>query len=287
MEKKDFIIVADGGSDLTEEAAQELGVILTPLHIIFGGTEDLRDKIDITTEEFVRRLDTEPELPTTSGSSVADMLEGYEKAFERANSVISIHVATELSVCMRSATQARQQMADRDITVIDSRTVAGPQGLLVIAAAKAAQAGASKEEVIDLVNSLIPKSNIFLTMETLKYLLAGGRITVTQAFMANLLGLRPIVQIRDGVMAPAGRERGKKRAILKILKMVEEDIGGRDAKVNFIVNHVQALDEAQELKATIENRFNCQDEVRIFELGAATGTHAGPGALTVAYQALE
>ncbi len=287
MEKKDFIIVADGGSDLTEEAAEELGVILTPLHIVFGGTEDLRDKIDITTEEFVRRLETEPELPTTSGSSVGDMLEGWEKAFQRANSVISIHVATELSVCMKSATQAKEQVPDRDITIIDSRSVAGGQGLLVIAAAKAAQAGASKEEVINLVHSLIPKTTDLLTMETLKYLLAGGRITITQAFIANLLGLRPIVQIRDGVMSPAGRERGKKRAILKMLKMVEEEVGGRGGKVNVIVNHVQALDEAQELKETIEQRFDCQDEVYIFELGAATGTHAGPGALAICYYPVE
>jgi DegV family protein with EDD domain len=285
--KKDFMIVTDGGSDITSEVAEELDIIVTPLHVVFGGTEDLLDKIDITAEEFVRRLESEPELPTTSGSNLADMLKGYEKALERADSVLGIHIADEISVTLDSAHRAKKQLKDADITIIDSRSVVAGQALPVIAAAKAAQAGASRQEVIELVNSLIPKTNALLTVETLKYFLAGGRITVTQAFVANLLGLHPIIRIYDGKLIPVGRERGRKRTVPKMLKTMEEEVGGRGAKVNASVMHLQALDQAQELKAMLEDRFDCQDEVYIFETGSATGTHAGPGVVGFGYYPVE
>ena len=273
-------IVVDSVADIPQKLAEELGIFLAPVHVIIKG-KDYRDKIDISSAEFYRLLPSLNPLPTTSGVSVQDFLEAYEKALGRAERIVCLSLAEELSTSLNSARIARGMMPDADITVIDTRTTVAGEALIAIAAAKAAREGKSKEEIISLVEGLIPKVDTLLTADTLEYLHRGGRLTATQALIGRFLGFRPILRVREGKIMPIDRARSRRTSIERMLGIMEERVGG--SEICAAIMHALALEETEALKEEVSRRFNCREIYVLDDLSPTAGAHLGPGALGVGY----
>jgi len=273
-------IVTDTAVDLPRELAEELGIEMAPLHVIIDG-KDYRDKIDLSGAEFYEILPSLNPLPTTTGVMVDDWLEVFEKALQKAESVICLSLPPELSVTYSSAQTAREAMPEADITVIDTRTGTAGEAIIAIAAGRAAKEGKSKEEVIALVKELIPKTDTLLTCDTIEYLRRGGRLTAPQALIARFLNVRPVLRLKDAVIAPVGRARSRRASLELMLDLMAQEVG--DGEVCAAILHALVYDEARALKEEIEQRFRCREVIILDNLGPVAGTHLGPGAIGVGY----
>jgi DegV family protein with EDD domain len=278
------VIVTDSATDITPEMAQELGILIAPVHVIIDDV-DYRDRIDMPPAEFYAKLPTLPDIPTTSGANVPDFLGCYQRGLEMAESIICITIPTTLSVCLTSARSARElllmDIPEADITIVDSRTAATPQALMVIAAARAAQEGKGKEEILALVDDLIPKAGMFFTSDTIEYLEKGGRRAPTEKLLGSLEGFRPIIRVGDDLLMPVDKAETREASIARVLELVGEDVGP-GAEVVAGVVHAMVPEEAAALREAVEARFKCR-EIYTFVLGPTAGTHFGPGTIGVGY----
>lgn len=273
-------IVTDTGADLPQDLAEELAIQVAPLHVIIQG-RDYRDKVDMSGAKFYRLLPGLDPLPTTSAVTIHDFVACYRAGLEVARSVLCLPLAEEFSATMSAALQAKGQMPEVDITVMDTRTGLASQALLAIAAARAARAGASKEEVIALVEELIPRVDQLITVDTLKYLQRGGRISMPQAFIASVLNVKPILRVRDGKLMPLGRERSRSKALAHILDFMEQQVG--DQEICAAIAHALSLEETEAFRQALAERFRCRELYILDDIGPVAGTHLGPGALGVGW----
>ncbi len=204
-------IVTDSVSDLPSEVAEELGITVIPLNVRFG-TEVYRDGIDLTAEQFYEKLKHCTTLPVTSVPSPATFAEAYDKLAEETNEILAIIVSSKLSGTYEVALQSIGLMKRKcRVEVIDSRWATMAQGFIVIKTGRAAQAGASLDEVMDVTRKTIPQVDFLSTFDTLEYLRRGGRIGAAQAFLGSMLRVNPLITLRDGVVQPAGRTRSRPR----------------------------------------------------------------------------
>lgn len=276
-------IVTDTTTDIPQEMAEELGIFLAPLTLIIEG-KDYRDKVDISSAEFYRMLPDLDPLPTTSGVNPEDFLEAYQKALAEAESVICLTLAAPLSMTFSSACSVREELPQADITVIDSHSAVAGEALIALAAAKAAQEGKGKTEIINLIHDLIPRVDTLLTADTLEYLHRGGRLTAPQALLGKLLGFRPILRLREGKIVPIGRARSRRQSIAQLLTVMEGEVG-QGKEVCAAIMHALVPEETVALKDQVAERFHCRELCILDDLGPVAGTHLGPGTLGVGYYA--
>ena len=226
---------------------------------------------------YYQRLGAEPDLPSTSQPSIGDFLAVYEPLLESGHEIVSIHLAGGMSGTVRSAEQAREQLAERAsaVHVFDSATACGGEGLVVLAAAAAARSGASGAEVLEHARQARAALKMWFAIDTLDYLRRGGRIAGAQAWLGSALKIKPILTVESEI-TPIERVRTSRRAferMVDLLRSRHED--GADA---WMVQHIQAPAEADELAARGTEIFGKPPHV-ISEIGPVIGTHVGPGLL--------
>src|SRR5690606_38545588 len=220
-------IVTDSTADLPAEVREEYGIEMVPLYVHFGD-EVFRDQVDMSPDQFFRRLTAEKErLPQTSQPSPSDFAEVYRRLAEGGDTIVSIHISEAMSGTLQSARAAREMLQGADIRLIDSRLVTACLGHVVLDCAQAARDGASADEVVERAESLCSRTNLFGAIDTLEYLERGGRIGRAQALLGSLLNMKPIVTLSDGVVAPAGRVRGRSRVIPELVRLFGEAVGDR------------------------------------------------------------
>lgn len=269
-------IITDSTSDITSDLAQELGVTVVPLTVSFGH-ESFLDRVEITTDEFYRRLGAEDILPKTTQPPPNAFADIYNKLAEETDEILVIVISGKLSGTYQSATNAKSMIGGKcRIEVIDSLSVAMGLGLIVIAAAKVAQSGASLDEVMDVVKKRIPRSHPVMSFDTLKYLAKGGRIGKAQGLLGAMLSIKPILTVKDGEMAPLTRVRSR--------------AAGEDYLYNFVagfsdieelaVEYATTPDESNEL---VERLSSLYSKERIYRatISPVLGTYAGPNVLSV------
>jgi DegV family protein with EDD domain len=188
-----------------------------------------------------------------------------------------------VSATVDSARAARKELPDVPIHVIDCRTLTMGQGLIVIAAARAAAAGASAEEIVQLVEALIPKTNVLFTVETLEYLRRGGRIGGATALLGSALRIKPVLHIENGRVEPLEKPRTRKRALGRLLDLMEERVAAC-AGVHAAVLHCDAVAEAERLAEQVAARCDCVELLTV-EAGPTIGAHGGPGTLGLTFYA--
>ena len=269
-------IVTDSTSDITGELAQKLGVTVVPLTVSFGH-ESFLDRVEITTDEFYRRLSQESIFPTTTQPAPGAFVDVYNKLAKETDEILTIVISSKLSGTYQSATNAKNMVGNRcRIEVIDSTKVAMGFGLIVIAAAELAQSGASLDEIMAMVNARIPRSHSVFYFETLKYLAKGGRIGKAQGLLGSMLSIKPILTIKDGEMAPLTRVRSK--------------AAGMDYMYNFVAGFPKIEELAVEDCTTPEDADNLVERLsplfpreRIYRatVSPVLGTYAGPGTLAI------
>jgi DegV family protein with EDD domain len=273
-------IVTDSSSDIPPEIARELDITVVPLSVRFGA-QTYRDGIDIMPEEFYRRLVSEPVHPATAAMSPGDFAGVYDKLAGQAEGIISIHLSQKVSATYNAAVQGRSLMENRacPVEVIDSRFVTIALGLITIAAARAAQAGKGMQETVAQVNELIPCMRVYGILDTLKYVMKGGRLGKAGPIISSILPVKPVLTMKDGKVAPIGAARTRIKAIERLCGLIAA------------VPMVQELGIAhstteEELLSFVEKIKSILPEVKpvIAKLGPALGVHGGPGSILVGIQ---
>jgi len=270
-------IVTDSTSDISSELAKELGVTVVPLTVSFG-RESYLDGVEMTTEEFYRRLVKEDIFPTTTQPTPAAFVDTFNNLAKEASEILTITISTKLSGTYQSAINAKSMMDNPDcrIEVIDSAKVTSSFGILVLVAARAANAGASLEEVVKLVKSKIPHSNQAFYFETLKYLAKGGRIGKAQGLLGSMLSIKPILTIKDGELTPLTRVRSRTAGIEYLY-----NFAASFSKIEeLVVEHCNTPEDADELVKRLGRIFPKERILRSI-VSPVVGTYAGPGALAV------
>ena len=269
-------IVTDSVSDLPSGVAEELGITVIPILVRFG-EEVYRDGIDLTAEQFWERLKHSKTLPVTSVPSPATFAEAYDKLAEDTDEILVIAVSSRLSATYEVALQSIGLMKRKcRVEVIDSQWATMTQGFIVMKAAKAAQAGASLDEVMDVTRKTIPRLDFLCTFDTLEYLRRGGRIGKAQAFLGSMLKINPLITLRDGVVEPAGRTRSRAKAIDRLY----------DFAISYSYIEEMAVEDTacpEQAKALVERLSSKFPKERIYrsKMTPAIGTYTGPGLLLV------
>jgi DegV family protein with EDD domain len=269
-------VVTDSTADLPPGIARDLGITVVPAQIQFG-REVFLDGVDLSNEEFYRRLQSNRVLPKTSPPSIGTFSEVYRRLSEEADAIISIHVAANLSVTYDSARTASAGISC-PVSVVDSETASMACGLLAILAAKVSREGLALKEVEAMVRQAIPNTITFGVFGTLEYLARGGRIGRAQAFLGGVLKIHPILAIRAGEVVPIERVRTRTRAIDRLCEIVRALGIPREAAVLSTTDPAEAEGLAQRLSFLFP-----QDRMYRAKIGPAMGTQVGPHAVGAAF----
>jgi len=283
-----FKLISDGGCDFSKEETLAYDISIAPFYITFDGETYLKEGIDISKDEYYQRLRNEKNLfPKTAQPNPQDYCDLYREFLEKGQDIVSLTISSKLSGTYNSATLAAQMMSeefpDRKIIVIDSLNVAIGQGLILRELIKMRELGYTIDKAAALALKIVKTTKIYFTLDSLEYLKRGGRVGPTTALVGGILGLRPILHLVDGSVEQLDSVRGKGR----VLKLIEEGIvaalSGEQDNINLSVAHILSEDEAIDLKKMLETSLNMKIINPVNEIGATVGTHAGPGALAIAY----
>jgi DegV family protein with EDD domain len=275
-------IVSDTDASLSAAMADRHHICLVPITVHFGD-EVLASDFEINDVQLFARADRENRLPTTAAPAPGAFATVFEDAFAAgAEAVICYCVSSEISATYAAAVAARDLMPDRDITVIDTRSLSMGQGFMALAAAEAAAAGASKAEVLAAAADVGQRAHLFAALSTLKYLAMSGRVGYLAAGMAGLLNVKPILTIRDGKLDLLERVRTRKRAWERVVELVQETLDGKPPERMAFV-HVTAPDQARAFQEQLCTAVPCPEGTFTTELGTGLSVHSGAGLVGVAF----
>jgi DegV family protein with EDD domain len=270
-------VVTDSTSDIPREIARDLNIEIIPATIQWNG-ETFRDGIDITADEFYRRLTTSTHHPTTSQPAPGDFVKVYQSLATGAEGIVSIHISSKLSGTYQSALLAREMMEQKlPIEVIDSQYNSMGLGLISIAAARVASAGGKLHDVLEETKKAIGQIRMLGVFATLKYAIAGGRINKSIGRVASVLNIKPMLTFKNGEVAMAGLATTYSKGVDKIFNFVKSNLPIHD----LAIVHSAVIDEAMKLRDRLGEMFS-RNDIIIAPLGSSLGVHGGPGVLLVA-----
>ena len=274
-------IVTDSTSDISADLARHWGITVVPAYVNFtsddGTIQTLKDRVEISADEFYERLANSETLPTTSQPTIQDFSEVYESLTkEPTDMVISIHVSSKLSGTYNSALQAKRALKNpAQVEVVDSESASMALGLIVLGAARALHNGTEFQEVMAEIESSVAQVRAFFLLDTLEYLVKGGRISKTQAFLGNMLSLKPILAIQDGEVQRYDRVRSRRKGLQRLMRIA--DGLGRISEA-FVI-HNDALQDAEAVANNIRRLLptDSPEHIPIVRPGPSIGVHTGPG----------
>ena len=277
-----FAIVTDSTSYIPSEVVQKHGITVAP-QVLIWDNQTYRDGIDIQPTEFYSRLKTAKVMPSTSQVSPATIQEIFQGLVDKGMPVLGIFISSKLSGTLQSAIQAKDMMgsAGEKVTLVDSQSTAMGLGFQAIAAARAAEAGASIEETAALASSAHERTGVFFAVDTLEFLHRGGRIGGAQRFIGSALNLKPILAVKDGKVEGIERIRTKSKAHERVLELVAEQVKGK-SNIRLATLHANSADDAKNLLDRAVAELS-PVETLFTEVSPVVGTHAGPGAVGLAY----
>ncbi|MCX6035770.1 MAG: DegV family protein [Chloroflexi bacterium] len=273
-------IVADTTSGLPREMLKLLGIPVIPQIVVFG-EESYRDDTELDTAAFLAKLKLSKELPKTAAPAPALYNPIFAEAKKRGESVIVIAPSAKVSGTVRAAAVAAQDFPGADVRVVDSLTIAGNLASLVLMADAWAKSGLDADTIVRRLNDWIPRGQIYFLVNTLEYLQKGGRIGGAKALLGELLQVKPILCLREGQVEPFEQQRTKKRAVARLVEIVEEQCP-KGIEAHLCVMQADAMEEAEALAADLRSRMNLAS-IPIYELPPAIVVHGGPGVLGIGF----
>ncbi|GEL08413.1 DegV family protein [Salisediminibacterium halotolerans] len=272
-------IVTDSTLDLTGEEINELNISVVPLTVTMQGQSYL-DGVDITSKQFSAFLNENEEIPQSSQPSVGQFLEVYDEAGQDGSKVLSIHMSSGMSGTHASAVQAAE-LTETDVQVIDSGFISVALGFQVREAAQLANSGENRENIVARLNHIKENTSLYIMVDTLDYLVKGGRIGRGRAFLGSLMKIKPIASLDDGVYTPASKVRTHMQMIKFMKNKFQEEAAGKTVK-GIGIAQVDAEPLAEQLKSAIADISGFED-ISIVETTPIVSTHTGPGALALMY----
>jgi DegV family protein with EDD domain len=270
-------IVTDSGSDLPLDLVKKLGIVMVPVYIYFGD-KAYKDGIDIGPDELYEKLVKGPVYPTTTQPMPSDFAEVYTALSKDAEAIVSIHLPTKVSGTYNAALQGVEIAKPRcPVHVIDSQTLAAGLGLVVLAATRVANSGGKLSDVLETTSKAMAHTQIRAVLDTLQYLLKGGRITKTKALVGALLNVKPILKTKGGELVQAGMARSYAKGIDQLFEFAKKYPGLQE----LAISHTTVPAEADALKQRLTSIID-EKQIHMFRVGAGLGVHGGPGTLILA-----
>ena len=286
MSSTNVRIVTDSSCDLPDDIAQELGIIIVPLSIRFGDDEFI-DRQDLTPAEFWTRCVNSATLPETAAPAPGRFEAEYRSlADDGATGIVVINLSSALSATMQSAELAARNIKedesiDLDVRVIDSRTVTIGLGTIVIACARAARDGASIDDIETMAADLVGRTRVFGTLDTLENLKKGGRIGNARALLGTALSIKPMIEVRNGLVEEAGKQRTRSKALAHLITKLRSFDGEID---NLAVMHADCSD-VDNFVDMVKAEYD--GDIVVGDIGPVVGAHAGRGTIGFAFQVRE
>lgn len=269
-------IITDSLSDITSDVAKEIGVVVIPLTVIFG-RETFLDRVTITTDQFYDRLINGDIWPTTTQPTPAAFTEIYNELAKETDEILVVTLSSKLSGTYESALNAKNLVkAKCRIEVIDSKTVAGGLGLIILSAARKAKSGANLDEMVEFVRGAMNRSHFIVYFDTLTYLAKGGRIGKAKELLGSVLSIKQILTMKDGELAPLTRKRSLSAGMDHLYNFMT---GFSDVEL-MAVEHTTTLDVADKLAERLSVGFD-KDKIYRSIVSPVLGVHGGPGAIAV------
>ena len=275
-------IVTDSAGSLPQEEADKYGITVIPISVQLDGNT-YRDNIDLKNEEFYRFVENGA-MPKTSAPAPGDFIEYYQPIVDRGDSIISIHMSSKASSTYQGAVSAKDFFPGATIDVIDSMVLTYIQSYIVIAAAKAAAAGASREEILKLVEDEMTRSYAYLGLPQVKFIQAGGRITKGQALLASLLSIKPVLYYYSGELIVAEKVRTFPNTLNKVLELAAEKAVGHRCECS--IQHSNNLKAAEDFVEIVREKLK-PENIRIGESGMVISSHTGPGTIILVVHLLD
>jgi DegV family protein with EDD domain len=273
-------VIGISSSGLEPDDAQRYGITIVPLRVNFGD-ETLRDGVDISKEAFLQRLVASKVFPTTSQPPAGDFLTLYNQFRAEGHDVLCVVLSNKLSGTWLSAHTAKQQRGDEHIAVFDTLNVAASEAIQLIEAARMAQAGKSADEIVKRLDAIRDQVRLYFVLDTLEYLAKGGRVGNAQAFIGTVLQMKPILEIKNGLVEGAERVRTRSKAHARLRTIVDEAMRSK-TKAQMSVVYTGIKDMAFEFADELKRKYHLA-ECPVYLISPAVSAHAGPGALGVAF----
>lgn len=276
-------ILTDSTADFSAREAKALELTVIPLNVNFGPDEIYRDGVDLSPQQFYRKLGEASTLPTTSQPSPELFAAAFAQARAAGDQVVAVLLSGALSGTMQSARLGAQLAGYEDgVFLIDSRTVTLGEKLLVEQAVRMRDCGMQAEEIAQELNRLRDQVRIYAVVDTLKYLHKGGRLSGAAAVAGSLMGIKPVITVQGGKVGLAGKARGLAGAYVTIFKLISAGSGGLDTRYPFMLGYTGQRQAIEPFYRYVTEKMHLP-EPPVSMIGSVIGTHAGPGACGIAF----
>jgi DegV family protein with EDD domain len=277
MSDQKIVVVTDSSAAyIPQEALGDLKIPIIPLWLVWDG-ERLRDGVDIDPPAFYERLETSKTIPTTSQPSPGEFIEFFREVATDADTIVGVFASSKLSGTVQSALAAQEQLPDIAIRVVDSLGVSMGQGFVALAAARAAAAGKSVDEVVKAAEDMRERVHFLFAVDTLEFLHRTGRIGGAKRWMGTALRIKPLLHFENGLIEPLIQIRTKRKALATMLDIAEERCGGQCMAEAMVID-VNVPDEADDVAQRVADRFGLHTVYRS-TVSPVVGTNAGPGSV--------
>lgn len=271
-------VVTDSTANLPADLLTELNIATIPLRIHWSG-ETYLDGVTLSTETFYRWLRERRDFPTTSQPSVGDFVKFFRNVAEQqqTDTMVGVFISSELSGTFASAAQARSELPDLQIELVDSRSASMGTGFQALVAARAARLGASPAEVLAQVEQVRESVQVLFVVDTLEFLHRGGRIGGAARFLGTALNLKPLLTVENGRVEALEKVRSRRKSLQRLVELAAERLGGRSMGEVAVLD-VNAREEADEVISQVVDQLNPRRVYRM-AITPVIGVHTGPGAI--------
>jgi DegV family protein with EDD domain len=277
-------VITDSCASLPDDFYGRYSIRMVP-YFVHVGKQAYRDLVDISREEFLELVRRADPLPKSANPGAGDYLEVFKQAAGETDEILAVCMTSIGSGAFQAALLAKQMALQESsalrIEVFDTRNVNMAHGWMALEAARAAQAGATLDDIMDLMRRMVPVTRMLQTADTLRYLYLGGRIGRAKHLVGSLLRIKPIISMEDGVIVALGQERSRGAVYRRIVELMAAHVGLHSSIKAGIV-HAADEQAAAALRETIADSFDCT-ELLTTQLSSALAVHTGPGTVGVCY----
>lgn len=273
-------LITDSTCDLSPEFLASKGIKMASLKVLFG-EEEYIDKINLSNADFYKKMSQSAKLPTTSQVNPNEFVELFEKELEEGNEVIGLFISSELSGTYNAASIAKMMLDSEKIHLIDSRTTSFGLALLVLKAHELIQSGMNAKAVLEAIQPFIDKSQLYGMLDTLENLKKGGRLTSGAALIGSMLSLKPIIEVKEGLVNVANKARGSKKGMQWMVDQLHMNFP--EGKIDTLgIAYANDREKMEQLKTLVLESLTVETFIEV-EIGSVVGTHTGEGAVGVAF----